>query len=211
MKLEDFRREYAQKKLSRDGLNADPIQQLETWLGEAEKHEMIDHSAMSLATVNASGQPSQRIVLLKQLDQKGLVFYTNLNSRKAKDITDNAKVSANFAWLPLERQIKIEGIAEKLTTAESLKYFLSRPKDSQLAAWASPQSQVIDSRQFLLNAFEQIKTKFSTGEIPLPDFWGGYRIKPTLFEFWQGGEARLHDRFEYYQTDHGWGIRRLAP
>lgn len=214
MKLQDFRREYQKKKLSREQLNPEPIKQLKSWLSEAENLEFIDHSAMTVATVNADGQPSQRVVLLKQLDEKGLVFYTNFNSRKAKDIAVNSKVSANFAWLPLERQVKIEGIAEKLPTTESLKYFMSRPKDSQLAAWASPQSKAIDSRQFLINAFEQMKSKFSKGEIPLPDFWGGYRIKPTLFEFWQGGEARLHDRFEYSLSESeesGWGVQRLAP
>ncbi|WP_196140098.1 pyridoxamine 5'-phosphate oxidase [Aliikangiella sp. G2MR2-5] len=211
MKLDDVRREYLQKGLKRSELDEDPVQQLEKWLGEAANLELTDNTAMTLATVDADGQPSQRVVLLKQLDQDGLVFYTNLNSKKAQDIKANSKVSANFAWLPLERQVKIQGVASRISNAEAFKYFVSRPRNSQLAAWASNQSQPISSRQVLKNAFEQMKSKFSDGEVPLPDFWGGYRIKPTLFEFWQGGGARLHDRFQYTPSAFGWDINRLAP
>ena len=211
MKLSDVRREYLKKGLRRGELDENPISQLEKWIADASELELTDNTAMTLATVDADGQPSQRVVLLKQLDQDGLVFFTNLNSNKAQDISANNKVSANFAWLPLERQIKIKGIATRISNAESLKYFLSRPRNSQIAAWASNQSQPISSRQFLMNAFEQMKNKFSEGEIPLPDFWGGFRIKPTSFEFWQGGGARLHDRFEYSPSQFGWDIKRLAP
>lgn len=211
MKLEDVRREYLKDGLRRGTLNEEPIKQLEAWLEDANKLSVTDATAMTLATVDTDGQPSQRVVLLKQLDQNGLVFYTNLNSNKAQDISINNKVSANFAWLPLERQVKIKGVASKISNAETIKYFLSRPRDSQLAAWASNQSQPIGSRQFLVNAFDQMKRKFSDGDIPLPDFWGGYRIKPTSFEFWQGGGARLHDRFEYTPSEFGWDIKRLAP
>lgn len=211
MKLDDIRRNYGKNELRRNQLNDDPIKQLECWLQDAGNLELIDSTAMTLATVDATGQPSQRVVLLKQLDQNGLVFFTNLNSNKAQDIKVNKKVSVNFAWLPLERQVKIKGIANRISTAESLKYFLSRPKDSQIAAWASNQSQPISSRKFLINAYEQMKNKFAEGEIPLPDFWGGYRIKPTAFEFWQGGGSRLHDRFEYIPSAFGWDIKRLAP
>ena len=211
MKLEDVRREYLKNGLRRGKLHDDPVKQLEEWLQDANQLELIDSTAMTLATVDADGQPSQRVVLLKQLDQNGLVFYTNLNSNKAQDISVNNKVSANFAWLPLERQVKIKGIASRITNTEALKYFVSRPRDSQVAAWASNQSQPISSRQFLVNAFDQMKRKFSEGEIPLPDFWGGYRIKPTAYEFWQGGGARLHDRFEYTPSEFGWDIKRLAP
>ncbi len=211
MKLDDVRREYLKSGLRRGELHDDPIVQLELWLEQASKLELIDGTAMSLATVDNDGQPSQRIVLLKQLDSDGLVFYTNLNSSKAQDIKVNSKVSAHFAWLPLERQVKIKGIATQLSHSQTLGYFLSRPRNSQIAAWASNQSQPIRSRQFLMNAFEQMKTKFAKGDIPLPDFWGGYRIKPTSFEFWQGGGARLHDRFEYKPSAMGWDINRLAP
>ena len=211
MKLDDIRRDYIKDGLRRGELNQDPVKQLENWLLDARDIDLIDGTAMTLATVDADGQPSQRVVLLKQLDQNGLVFFTNLNSNKAQDISVNNKVSANFAWLPLERQVKIKGTATRISKADALKYFISRPKDSQIAAWASNQSQPISSRQFLVNAFEQMKKKFSDGEIPLPDFWGGYRIKPSAFEFWQGGGARLHDRFEYTPSEFGWDIKRLAP
>ena len=211
MKLDDIRRDYVKDGLRRGELNEDPVKQLESWLTDASDLELIDGTAMTLATVDNDGQPSQRVVLLKQLDQNGLVFFTNLNSNKAQDINVNNKVSTNFAWLPLERQVKIKGTATRISSADALKYFVSRPKDSQIAAWASNQSQPISSRQFLVNAFEQMKKKFSDGEVPLPDFWGGYRIKPSAFEFWQGGGARLHDRFEYTPSEFGWDIKRLAP
>jgi len=211
MKLEDVRREYLKNGLRREQLNEDPVEQLESWLDEASQLKLIDATAMTLATVDGDGQPSQRVVLLKQLDQDGLVFFTNLESNKAQDIKINNKVSANFAWLPLERQVKIKGTASRISRAETLKYFLSRPKDSQIAAWASNQSKPISSRQFLVNAFNQMKQKFAQGEVPLPDSWGGYRIKPTAFEFWQGGGARLHDRFEFTPNESGWNIKRLAP
>jgi len=193
-------------------LAANPIEQLETWLNQASDVELVDATAMTLSTVDSCGQPSQRVVLLKRLDQRGLVFYTNLKSRKALDIEDNNKVSVNFAWLPLERQVKIQGTAQRMSTAENLAYFASRPQDSQLAAWASRQSQPITSRKVLNLAFEQMKSKFSGGKIPLPDFWGGYLIKPTRLEFWQGGGARLHDSFSYTPSgSESWEIQRLAP
>ena len=208
MNLADVRREYQKSGLRRSDLNDDPFAQLSMWLEQAAGLELIDNTAMTLSTVDAEGQPSQRVVLLKQLDHEGLVFYTNLGSKKAKDIEGNNKVSAHFAWLPLERQVKIKGTATRISNTEALKYFVSRPRNSQIAAWASNQSQQISSRQFLMSTFEKMKQKFSEGEIPLPDFWGGYRIKPTCFEFWQGGGARLHDRFEYTQGLSGWEIKR---
>lgn len=211
MKLDDVRREYLKGGLRRSALNENPIHQLELWLDDAAKLEILDATAMTLATVDTDGQPSQRVVLLKKLNQDGLVFFTNLNSNKAQDIKNNHQVSAHFAWLQLERQIKIKGIASRLSKRETMNYFLTRPRDSQLAAWASNQSHPISSRQFLMNAFEKMKQKYSEGEIPLPDFWGGYRIKPTSFEFWQGGGSRLHDRFIYTPSEFGWDINRLAP
>jgi pyridoxamine 5'-phosphate oxidase len=212
MNLEDVRREYLRSGLSREELNANPFTQLTSWLDQASSVELVDATAMTLSTVDHSGQPSQRVVLLKRLDQQGLVFYTNLKSRKALEIESNNKVSVHFGWLQLERQVKIQGTAHKMSVADNLAYFASRPKDSQLAAWASHQSQPITSRKFLNAAFEQMKAKFSDGKIPLPDFWGGYLIKPTHFEFWQGGGARLHDSFSYYSTPDGnWTVERLAP
>jgi len=212
MNLEQVRREYLRGGLGRAQLATNPIEQLETWLNQASDVELVDATAMTLSTVDSCGQPSQRVVLLKRLDQRGLVFYTNLKSRKALDIEDNNKVSVNFAWLPLERQVKIQGTAQRMSTAENLAYFASRPQDSQLAAWASRQSQPITSRKVLNLAFEQMKSKFSGSEIPLPDFWGGYLIKPTRLEFWQGGGARLHDSFSYTPSgNESWEIQRLAP
>ena len=170
-----------------------------------------DPTAMSVATVDSSGKPWQRMVLLKEFDQRGFVFYTNLGSRKAKDIEGNPQVSLHFPWLQLDRQVIVGGRAERLSTVDVMKYFLSRPKGSQLAAWASKQSSRINSRQALETQFAQVKEKFSKGEIPLPDFWGGFRVVPEEIEFWQGGEQRLHDRFSYGLDNGDWEISRLSP
>lgn len=212
MKLEDIRREYTQAGLNRDDLLADPVKQFELWLQQAMDAKLsADPTAMSLATVDAEGQPSQRIVLLKHLDDKGFVFYTNLESHKAKDIAGNSKVSLHFPWTALERQVIVYGEASKLSIAEATKYFLSRPKDSQIAAWASQQSQGIGSRKLLEQAYEQMKHKFQQGDIPIPSFWGGFRVKPVKIEFWQGRASRLHDRFMYRHIDGQWQIERLQP
>lgn len=212
LKLDSFRREYLRGGLNRADLADDPLTQFERWMTQAAAAEIPDPNAMTIATVDASGQPSQRIVLLKGLDRRGFVFYTNLCSRKARELKQNPKVSLHFPWHFLERQVKVCGVAEPLSTAESLKYFLSRPRESQLAAWASQQSRPISSRALLMQQFEAMKNKFSQGEIPLPDFWGGFCVKPHQIEFWQGGAHRLHDRFQYTrQADDSWVIERLEP
>ncbi len=212
MKLEDIRREYLQGGLDLADLDNDPIIQFKSWLNIAISAELsADPTAMTVATVNALGSPSQRTVLLKHIDDQGLVFYTNLGSQKARDIEDNPQVSLHFAWLPLERQVSINGRAIKLSVAETTRYFLSRPHESQLAAWASQQSHKVSSRALLEQAFEQMKNRFKKGEVPLPSFWGGYRVKPERFEFWQGRANRLHDRFEYLPSEDGWSISRLQP
>lgn len=212
LKLDDFRREYTQGGLELDDLAASPFEQFNRWMEQTIKSGIPDPNAMTIATVDASGQPSQRIVLLKHLDEKGFVFYTNLNSRKAQDLKQNSKISLHFPWYFLERQVKVCGVVEPMSTAEVLKYFISRPRDSQLGAWASHQSRPISSRALLMQQFEAMKNKFAKGEIPLPDFWGGFRVKPHQIEFWQGGAARLHDRFEYnLQADGSWTIQRLEP
>lgn len=211
MALEDIRREYLLGGLKRDTLKLDPYEQFELWMDQAIQSGIPDPTAMTLATVDHEGQPSQRIVLLKHLDENGFVFFTNYGSAKARDIECNPRVSLHFPWHMMERQVKVMGIASRISVAESLKYFLSRPRDSQLAAWASPQSRRIDSRSLLLGQYEAMKQKFQKGEIPLPDFWGGYRIQPSVFEFWQGGAARLHDRFQYRLQQDTWEISRLAP
>ncbi len=212
LKLEDFRREYTQDGLDFADLAASPFVQFNLWMEQTIKSGIPDPNAMTIATVDETGQPSQRIVLLKHMDEKGFVFYTNLNSRKAQDLKQNPKISLHFPWYFLERQVKVCGMVEQLSTAEVLKYFVTRPRDSQLGAWASQQSKPISSRALLMQQFESMKNKFAKGEIPLPDFWGGFRVKPHQIEFWQGGAARLHDRFEYsLQLDRSWLIQRLEP
>ncbi len=211
MDLEKLRREYLQDGLSRASLIADPIRQFEIWLNQAIDAQIKDPTAMTVATVDPHGQPSQRIVLLKQVTPNGFVFFTNYNSHKARDIAHNPLVSLHFPWHQLERQVKICGTAGKISAGESMKYFLSRPQDSQLAAWASKQSRPVSSRQMLMQQFNAMKQKFSDGTIPLPDFWGGYRVIPGSIEFWQGGADRLHDRFRYNRVGKVWSIERLAP
>jgi pyridoxamine 5'-phosphate oxidase len=212
LSLENYRREYLQGGLNEEDLAADPFEQFARWMEQVIQAGVPDPNAMTVATVDASGQPSQRIVLLKQADKRGFVFYTNLNSRKAQELKQNPKISLHFPWYWLERQVKVCGVVEQLSSAEALKYFLSRPRESQLAAWASQQSKPISSRQLLMQQFERMKNKFSKGEIPLPDFWGGFRVKPHEIEFWQGGPHRLHDRFQYkLQADGQWTIQRLEP
>lgn len=211
MSLQDNRREYDYGKLSRESLLDNPFEQFKLWMAQAIEADIQDPTAMSVATVNAEGKPWQRMVLLKDFDERGFVFYTNLGSRKAAEIKGNAQVSLHFPWLQLDRQVIVGGCAERLSTVDVLKYFLSRPKASQLAAWASKQSSRLNSRQALETQFEQVKEKFSKGEIPLPDFWGGYLVVPQEIEFWQGGENRLHDRFCFKRENDQWDIARLSP
>lgn len=212
MKLQDYRREYLKDGLRRQQLNPDPILQFELWMQQAINSGLSDPTAMTLATVDTQGQPSQRIVLLKQVDQEGFVFFTNKNSHKGQAIASNPKVSLHFPWYPLERQVKILGVAEALSRDAEQAYFSSRPKESQLAAWASEQSQAIPSRDYLLEKYHHLLEQYENNQIPHPDFWGGYRVVPKVIEFWQGGEHRLHDRFQYeLREDTSWNIQRLAP
>ncbi len=211
MDLDTIRRDYLMGGLRRNDLNDNPLQQFELWMSQAIAAKIPDPTAMTIATVNADGEPTQRIVLLKQVDAQGFVFYTNYGSRKAADIGQNTKVSLHFPWHFMERQVRINGVAHKVPVSESLAYFLSRPHDSQLSAWASEQSHKVSSRQLLEMQFARMKEKFQQGKVPLPDFWGGFRIEPYRYEFWQGGANRLHDRFEYRKTDAAWSIARLAP
>lgn len=212
MNLEDMRRNYASRSLDLDDLNADPFTQFDLWMREAIEMEILEPNAMSLATADGSGRPNLRTVLLKGFDQRGLVFYTNYESAKARDITANPRVALSFTWLPLERQMIIRGTAKKITAPESLKYFLSRPRDSQIGAWASRQSEVISTRSVLETKFAEMKAKFLRGDVPLPDHWGGYRIVPESFEFWQGRPNRIHDRFRYQSASgDGWKVERLMP
>ena len=213
MDLSDIRREYLQNGLRRENLQANPIDQFELWFKQSVAAKInSDPTAMCVATVGADGRPSQRIVLLKHFDQRGFVFYTNLGSRKAREIAGNPNVCLHFGWVPLERQVIIYGQAKQLSIAEATAYFLSRPRDSRIAAWTSHQSQKISGRKMLEQAFAQMKARFAEGEVPLPSFWGGYRVEVSEIEFWQGGGNRLHDRFMYSKDDAGnWQIDRLQP
>jgi len=211
-KTDALREQFMQKGLQRAELHADPFMQFEQWYKVAIQSDLPEPNAMCLATVDGDGQPWQRMVLLKMFDQKGFVFFTNYESRKAHQIKQNNRVSILFPWQAMARQVKITGRAEKVSTAESLGYFLTRPRGSQLGAWASPQSKVITSRAMLEIKLNEIKEKFAHGEVPLPDFWGGYRISPVTFEFWQSRDSRLHDRFIYQRNaQQAWTIERLAP
>ncbi|HIF74535.1 MAG TPA: pyridoxamine 5'-phosphate oxidase [Porticoccaceae bacterium] len=211
MDLESLRREYLHGGLSREDLVENPIEQFKIWMQQAIDLKVGDPTAMTIATVAVNGQPSQRIVLLKHFDDEGFVFYTNYSSRKADELNQNSKISLHFPWHSIDRQVKICGEVIKISKTESVKYFFSRSKDSQLAAIASEQSKVLTSRTVLINQFESLKQKFQSGDVPFPDFWGGYRVKAHEIEFWQGGANRLHDRFCFTRTNENWEVSRLAP
>ena len=211
MDISHFRREYLKSGLERKDLLTDPMAQFSHWFNQAKDTSIPDPNAMILATVSKDGWPSQRTVLLKYYDENGFVFFTNQKSRKAREIEENSRVNLHFIWLELERQISIQGEASMISTAESARYFITRPRDSQIAAWVSTQSKAISSRQLLLKGFSDMKAKFGRGDIPLPSFWGGYRVEPIAIEFWQGRKNRLHDRFLYKRQGEKWEIERLAP
>lgn len=209
--IADLRREYRIAPLHRADLDPDPFVQFDTWFKAALQVEAMDPNAMSIATVAADGQPSMRTVLLKYYGSDGFVFYTNLGSRKAQEIEGNSQVALLFYWHELHRQIKIHGRAERISAADTLAYFMRRPRDSQIGAWVSRQSSIISSRSVLENKFAEMKQKFGSGKVPLPSFWGGYRVIPTSIEFWQGRENRLHDRFLFTAEAGRWSSARLAP
>ncbi len=212
MDLSQFRREYLKGGLSRSELLENPVEQFSQWFELAQKTSLPDPTAMILSTVGSDGMPSQRTVLLKYYDEQGFVFFTNFDSRKAREIKNNNKVSLLFIWLELERQIQVNGIASKISAAESAKYFMSRPKESQMAAWVSSQSHTLGSRQMLMQKFQEMKRKIGEGKVPVPSFWGGFRVEPLEIEFWQGRKNRLHDRFRYLKDEKGWSApERLAP
>lgn len=207
-----LRRSYTMAGLSESDLTATPIELFERWLKEAIDAGMYDPNGVVVSTVDASGQPYSRMVLLKNYDEKSLVFFTNLGSRKAQQLAQNPKICMLFPWYFLERQVMFIGTAQKLSIPEVVKYFHSRPRDSQIGAWASHQSSRISARSALESKFMELKEKFKSGEVPLPTFWGGYRVYFHQVEFWQGRENRLHDRFIYdLQEDGSWTTARLAP
>jgi len=208
--LTNLRKKFRENGLNRSELDNDPFKQFSLWFTQAIKSGILEPSAMSLATADEK-EIGIRTVLLKHFDDKGFVFFTNYGSKKSQQIKVKPQAALLFPWLNLERQVKIIGNVEKISTLESIEYFASRPKDSQLGAWASQQSVTISSRSLLISQFESMKNKFSKGEVPLPDFWGGYRVIPDSIEFWQGRESRLHDRFIYQRSDNSWSISRLSP
>ena len=212
MNADKLRQQLMAQGMNKSELSINPLKQFESWYGQTIASDIYEPGAMTLSTVDAEGQPWQRIVLLKLFDEKGFVFFTNYESRKAQQIAVNPRVSLLFPWHSLGRQVKLTGKAEKVSTAESLKYFATRPRGSQLGAWASGQSQMISSRSILESMVDSMKKKYANKDVPLPPFWGGYRVKPQTFEFWQARDNRLHDRFIYQKNKSGeWYSERLAP
>lgn len=209
--LQEMRTEYKKASLDENSVPIEPFSLFETWFSQAIEAQIKDPNSMILATSSKENIPNIRAVLLKIFDEKGFIFFTNYNSVKAKEIEQNPHVALEFLWLDLERQVRVTGKCEKITTAESMAYFMKRSRGSQLGAWVSEQSAVISSRKMLQIQVEKMKQKFAKGSVPLPDFWGGYRVVPEKIEFWQGRESRLHDRILYTKTQNDWKIERLAP
>lgn len=210
--LGHIRREYGREKLEESSLPEDPFELLSLWMEQAHNAGVHDPTAMTLSTVERNGQPSSRIVLLKKIQDGQLVFFTNYHSRKSREIRAQPKVAAHFYWAELERQVKIAGLANPIDDVDSDRYFRSRPRESNISAWASPQSEVVPDRKYLEKEYEKYQKRFRKGvKIPRPAYWGGYAITPVRIEFWQGGLHRLHDRIEYQKKDERWSLIRLAP
>jgi len=212
--LADLREEYARTALTMDAVAKDPLEQFRTWFQEAQDAEVPEPNAMTLATAAADGTPSARTVLLKGVDERGFQFYTNYDSRKGRELSQNPHAALVFWWPPLERQVRVEGSVRRLSDEESTAYFHQRPRGSQLGAWASPQSRVVEEREVLEQSLQEAEAQYGDREqIPRPPHWGGYVVQPSLVEFWQGRRNRLHDRLRYRRPDHSdrWILERLAP
>jgi len=210
--IADIRRDYSHKSLSEKEADANAIKQFEKWWNEAVDSKIDEVNAMTLATASIDGLPSARIVLLKEFNEKGFVFFTNYESYKAQQLAENPKACLVFFWKELERQVRITGLIQKINSADSDTYFHSRPESSRIGAWSSPQSRVIESRHWLDEKFNELVNKMEGTDIKRPPYWGGYIVKPVVIEFWQGRPSRLHDRIQYTLDDNGeWKIERLAP
>ena len=211
-RMHEMRENYDRAELTEHNIDSDPILQFKTWFEDAKNEDIKEPNAMILSTVDEEGHPSSRTVLLKELEDEGFIFYTNYESDKAKHMVKNPHVSLLFFWQKVERQVRISGIASKITKEKSNAYFRNRPRGSQIGAWTSPQSQPIEDRMFLEQRKKEIESKFSDVEnLPLPEFWGGYIVNPISIEFWQGRPDRLHDRIKYSRSEGRWKIVRLAP
>lgn len=209
---QDLRIDYGRGHLTEADVAADPVRQFEWWFADARAADVPEPNAMTLATADAGGAPSARVVLLKGFDDRGFCFFTNYDSRKGRDLSANPRAALCFYWQPLERQVRVEGAVERVGRDESEAYFRTRPPAAQVGAWASAQSQVIASRGDLAAREAELAARFAGGPVPLPDFWGGYRVVPAAVEFWQGRPSRLHDRIRYARrADGGWAIDRLSP
>ncbi len=206
-----MREEYGSRELRREGLIKDPLDQFELWFTEASRVKLHEPNAMTLSTIGLDGCPASRTVLMKSYDERGFVFYTNYGSAKARELEASPMAALLFPWLLLERQVHISGKVKKVSEDESMKYFSSRPRGSQIGAWVSAQSTVIASRDVLIKKTEELTAKFRGMDVPLPPFWGGYRVMPERMEFWQGGKGRVHDRFVYSRKHSDWQLERLAP
>lgn len=211
MSVADIRKTYTVGALNESDVLSDPITQFKVWLDEAIQAEMLEPTAMTLATATKDGKPSARTVLLKNVDERGFVFYSNYESRKANELEENPQAALLFFWDRLERQVRIEGKMSKVSRETSENYFKSRPHGSQLGAWVSKQSEVIANREVLEEKMLELEKTFTEGAVPLPEFWGGYVLAPSSIEFWQGRPSRLHDRLRYSKVSQGWKIERLSP
>jgi pyridoxamine 5'-phosphate oxidase len=211
MSIADIRREYSHARLDEANVSPDPVAEFDRWFSQAQEAKVLEPNAMALATSTPNGAPSVRMVLLKGYDERGFVFFTDYRSRKATELDGNPRAALAFYWGELERQVRITGTVERTSPQESEAYFRTRPRGSRLGAWVSHQSRVIPSRAQLESGLREVKERFPSDDVPLPPYWGGYRLRPEEIEFWQGREDRLHDRIRYLRHGGGWRIERLSP